>query len=312
MTAHPLRALLGRIAWSAVLIFGVISITFFLIRAAPGDPLASQIGGLSQNADRAARLNLDGSVGAQYLRWLSGLAHGDLGESLSLRGQPVGALLGQGAMVSLLLAVPALFVALALAVVGAVWLATTKRATRRLGVWVATVGMAVPSFVLAPFLSLFFGVWLQLLPIAGYEPGNWIYLILPIIALALPQAAALFLIVSSSLDDVLTRPFVRTARSKGLARRTSVVRHALPLALLPLLSYLGPLIAGLILGTVVVETIFDIPGVGRLVLNAAVSRDHPLIIGASLVSAIVIVSANLLADILQTVLDPRQDGRPAP
>jgi oligopeptide transport system permease protein len=170
---------------------------------------------------------------------------------------------------------------------------------------VSMIGIAVPNFVMAPLLSLVLGVYLDLLPTSGWGSGELRYKVLPVIALALPQIAYVARLTRGSMVEVLHSNFVRTARAKGLREQLVVVRHALKGALMPVVSYLGPATAAVMTGSVVIETIFGVPGIGTYFVNAALNRDYPLVMGVVIVYAVLIMLLNLAVDLLYAVLDPK-------
>jgi oligopeptide transport system permease protein len=169
----------------------------------------------------------------------------------------------------------------------------------------AMTGITIPNFVMAPFLTLIFGVYLSWLPVAGWGDGELRYLILPLIVLALPQIAYIARLTRGSMIETLNASYVRTARAKGLTERVVVLRHALKGALLPVVSYLGPATAQVVTGSVVIETIFEIPGIGRYFVQAALNRDYTLVMGTVIVYAVLIIVLNLLVDLIYGWLDPK-------
>ncbi len=169
----------------------------------------------------------------------------------------------------------------------------------------AMTGIVIPNFVMAPLLALIFGVYLSLLPVAGWGGGALKYQILPVITLALPQIAYIARLTRGSMVEVMNSNFIRTARAKGLAEKTVVVRHALRGGLLPVVSYLGPATAAVITGSVVIESIFDVPGIGRYFVNGALNRDYPVVMGVVIFYAVLIIVLNLLVDLVYGFLDPR-------
>ena len=169
----------------------------------------------------------------------------------------------------------------------------------------AMTGIAIPNFVMAPLLTLVFGVHLSLLPVAGWGDGAVRNLVLPVVALALPQIAYISRLTRGSMVEILNANYIRTARAKGLAERIVVLRHALKGALLPVVSYLGPATAALATGSVVIETIFDIPGIGRYFVQGALNRDYTLVMGVVTFYAALIVALNLLVDLFYVLLDPK-------
>jgi oligopeptide transport system permease protein len=301
-----LRFVLIRFASAVPTLFLVVTISFFLVRFAPGGPfslerpLPPQI---MQNMMRAYRL--DEPLWRQYGTYLWNVARGDFGPSYIYRDFSVGQLILQSLPYSLKLGSLALF----LAVLGGV-AAGLAAALRQNGVVdyavmaFATAGVTIPNFVVAPVLTLLFAVTLAWLPAGGWGDGSPRFLVLPAIALALPQLAVFARLTRGSMIEALRTDHVRTARAYGLPNRV-VLSHALRGAMLPVISYLGPCAAGLLTGSVVVEEIFAIPGVGRYFVQGALNRDYTLVMGTVVLVALFIVTFNLLVDLIYAVVDPR-------
>jgi oligopeptide transport system permease protein len=301
-----LRFVLLRFASAVPTLFLVVTISFFLVRFAPGGPfslerpLPPQI---MQNMMRAYRL--DEPLWRQYATYLWNVAHGDFGPSYIYRDFSVGQLILQSLPYSLKLG----SIALVLAVAGGVaaGLAATLRQNGVVDYAVmafATAGVTVPNFVVAPVLTLLFAVSLAWLPGGGWGDGSPRFLVLPAIALALPQLAVFARLTRGSMIEALRTDHVRTARAYGLPSRV-VLSHALRGAMLPVVSYLGPCAAGLLTGSVVVEEIFAIPGVGRYFVQGALNRDYTLVMGTVVLVALFIVTFNLVVDLIYAVVDPR-------
>jgi oligopeptide transport system permease protein len=308
--SYVLRRVLGLIPT----LFIIVTLAFVLVRLAPGGPfdqeqtLAPEV---KANLDRA--YGLDRPVAEQYLRYLGRLAHGDLGPSMRLRDFSVNQLIAAGLPVSLTLGSLALLVALAggLALGFMAALAGSRPFDRALMAAVA-LGIAVPPYVTAPLLALVFGIYLHWLPVAGYEAGAWRDLVLPVLALALPTLAYVARLTRASVLEVEGLAYVRTARAKGLSRAAVLVRHVLPPALVPVLAYVGPAAAGILAGSLVIETVFGLPGMGRFLVEGALNRDYTLVLGKVIVYAVLILGLNLAVDLLQGLIDPRvRHGRRA-
>ena len=285
----------------------LVTLAFFLMRAAPGGPfdrerpLPPEV-----RAQVEAAYHLDEPVLRQYLRYLGGLVRGDFGPSYQYPGYDVSELIAAGAGVSFRLGAAALVLALVfgtgLGVLAALRARTlADHALRGL----ALAGLAVPNFVVAPLLVLAFAVGLGWLPAGGWEAGRPLDLVLPVVVLALPQAAYIARLMRGSMLEVLQQSHVRTARAKGLPERRVVLRHALPPAFMPVLSYLGPAAAALVTGSVVVEQIFGLPGIGRYFVQAAINRDYTLVLGVVVLYGALIILFNLAVDLLYGALDPR-------
>lgn len=304
-----LRFLLRRGLSLAATLFLVITLAFLLIRLAPGGPFASERQLPPEIlASIQRRYHLDESVPRQYLRFLGDLAHGDLGPSYRYQDFSVDELIRDALPPSMTIGA----LALLLALVGGVGLGTL--AALRQNSWLdytamalAVVGISVPLFVLGPLFKLGFALRHPWLPTSGWidDRRGWLTLILPVATLTLPYLAGIARLTRASVLEVLRSDYVRAARAKGLSEPAVVLRHVLRGALLPVLSYLGPACAGILTGTVVVETIFAVPGLGRLSVQAAINRDYTLIMGDVIVFAVLLVLMNFLVDLGYGFLDPR-------
>lgn len=285
----------------------VVTIAFFLMRFAPGgpfnldQPLPPQIMANLQQAYR-----LDQPLIVQYGDYLANLVQGDLGPSYLNRDFSVAELLAQGLPYSAQLGGSALLLALVFGIIAGTWAALRQNTGIDYGVMtVATVGVTVPNFVVAPVLTLVFAISLGWLPAGGWGGGALANKVLPIIALALPQMAVFARLTRAGLIENLRQDHIRTMRAYGLPACSVVVVHALRGALLPVVSYLGPAAAALLTGSVVIETIFGIPGVGRYFVHGALNRDYTLVMGTVVMLAVFVVLFNLLVDLLYALLDPR-------
>ena len=297
--------LLRRLLASAGVLFCVISCTFFLLRLAPGGPFSRERklpAAIEQQL--LARYNLDGSLWNQYTAYLADLLRGDLRLSTKYRDRSVNELLAQSIPVSATLGSCALLLATSVGI-GLGSLASVRRntLTDTSAMLAALFLLSIPTFVTGPLLVLVFSIGLRMLPVGGWNsPAS---LILPTLTLAGPAAAAIARLTRTSLLDVLQSPFIRTARSKGLTEFRVLAVHALKTALLPIVSYLGPLAANLLTGSIVVESVFNLPGMGSFFVNAIVNRDVFLLGGVVLVYCSLLVGMNLLADIAYSWIDPR-------
>jgi len=297
--------MLRRLASLPVVLFCVVTITFFLIRLSPGGPFDSERK-LPKEIEKQllAKYKLDGPILGQYTGYLKDLMHGDLRLSTKYRNRSVNEILAQTLPVTLLLGATAL----AIAVVAGIWLgafAAARPATIMEGLALAITLLAIslPSFVLGPLLILIFSIKLSWLPVGGW--GSLLQLILPAVTLAIPFAAVIARLLHDSLRETLAEDFIRTARAKGLSERAVVYRHALRVAILPVISYLGPLAANLLTGSIVVETIFHIPGAGGFFVNSILNRDGFLLGGVVIVYCVLLVIFNLLVDLSYRLLDRR-------
>jgi len=241
----------------------------------------------------------------QYVRYLDALAHGDFGPSFKLRDFSVGELIAQGLPLSLTLGCAALALALLAGIPLGVTAALRRNTAADYGITTLVVlGVALPSFVTGPLFALLFGLYWHLLPVAGWEEGAPRYLILPVLTLALPVIAYTARITRGSLLEVLRANYVRTARARGLGEVRVLWRHALRPTLLPVVSYLGPATAYLVTGSLVVETVFGLPGTGRYLVQGAINRDYTLVMGMITVYGILMLALNFAVDIIYGWLDP--------
>ena len=302
-----LRYALKRILGAIPTLLLVIAIAFLMVHAAPGGPFDSARAlppEIEANVRQA--YNLDEPLPQQFARYLDNLWRGDLGPSYRYRDYTVAELIGAALPLSMWLGAIAMLLAVA-AGVSAGLIAALKKNTLldRLVSGVAMIGISVPIFVIAPLMVLVFAVVLGWLPASwagGRGPGR---LLLPVIALALPQIAYIARLTRASMINVMSSDFVRTARAQGLSTLSIVRYHALKPAMLPLLSYMGPAIAGILTGSVVVEQVFGIPGVGSLFIRQALNRDYTVVLGITVFYASLVILLNLLVDLLYGFLDPR-------
>ncbi len=307
MGAYVTRRLLTSIPTLLV----IVTVAFFMMRVAPGGPFDRERAlpvEIEKNVLKA--YHLDQPVLLQYRDYLLGLLHGDFGPSFKYRDFTVAELLATGFPASLEVGGLALGLAIGLGITLGTLAALRQNTGFDHGVMAtAMTGIAVPNFVMAPLLTLIFGVWLRWLPVAGWNGGAAPNLILPVIALALPQIAYIARLTRGSMIEVLHANYIRTARAKGLREQVVIVRHALKGALMPVVSYLGPATAQLVTGSVVIETIFGIPGIGRYFVQGALNRDYTLVMGTVITYAVLIIALNLAVDLLYGLLDPKVKQR---
>ena len=303
MLRYTLRRLLGAIPTLLIL----IALAFFMIRVAPGGPFDSEKILLPEiEANLRAAYHLDEPLYQQFFRYLGGLMRGDFGPSFQYQDYTVTELIMAGFPVSLRLGGSAMLLALVIGVfAGSVAALRQNTRTDYALMSVSMTGISIPNFVLAPILILVFAVYLGWLPAGGLGDGSVLNLILPIISLALPQVAYISRLTRGSMIEVLRSNFVRTARAQGLPAHKILIRHALKPALLPVVSYLGPATAAVITGSVVIEQIFSIPGLGRFFVQGALNRDYTLVMGVVVFYGTLIVLFNLLVDLAYAWLDPR-------
>jgi oligopeptide transport system permease protein len=302
-----IRFAIRRIATLVPTLLIIITLSFLIIRLAPGGPFDDELG-----LAPAIRANLDAAYGldqpilTQYARYLAGLAHGDFGPSFKFRDMRVGELIAQGLPVSLTLGLCAIVVAILTGVPLGAFAALRRNTAADHGVrTLAALGIALPSFVMGPLLALVFGLYLRWLPVAGWASGEARYLVLPVITLALPVSAYVARLTRTSFIEVMRSHFIRTARAKGLSEISVILRHGLRPALMPVVSYLGPATAFVVTGSLVVETVFGLPGSGRFLVQGAINRDYTLVMGMIIVYGALTLLCNLIADLLYGWLDPR-------
>ena len=302
-----LRYFLTRLAGAIPTLFIIVTISFFLIRAAPGGPfdqeqtLAPEIMANLQTA-----YGLDRPIWIQYGRYLVALAHGDFGPSFKYKDFSVTELIGQGFPVTLELGTLAIALALTLGIpIGTFAALHHNSAADYAAMSLAVVGIAIPTFVVLPFLGLLFGIYMHWLPVAGWEPGSFRHLVLPVVALALPPLSVIARLVRGSMLEVLRSHFIRTAVAKGLPLRTVIMRHALRPALLPVAGYLAPAVASIMTGSLVVESIAGLPGIGRYMVQGALNRDYTLVLGMVIIYSTLLILMGLIVDLLYAWLDPR-------
>lgn len=284
----------------------VITVTFFLVRMAPGGPFSAEKAVLPEvKAALEAQYRLDLPLLQQYTAYLADLAHGELGPSFKYPGRSVNELIAAGLPVTAELGFYALLVAIALGgAAGVVASLKPNTAQDYLPMSAAMIGICMPSFLLGPLLLLVFGIYLEWVPVSGWGdiPGDKI---LPSITLGTGYAAYIARLSRAGMLEVLSQDYIRTARAKGLPEWRVVTGHALRGGIIPVVAFLGPAFAGLLSGSFVVETIFQIPGLGRFYVQAAFNRDYTMILGTTVFLSTLIVLFNLLSDILSAWLNPR-------
>lgn len=302
-----LRLALIRLASAIPTLFLLIALAFFMMRAAPGGPFDSErVLPPEVQAKLEQAYHLDEPLWQQFTRYLGAALRGDLGPSFQYADFTVNELILKGLPASMSVGLGALLLALIVGCgAGIVAALRHNRATDHAVMTLAMTGMSIPVFVVAPLLILLFAVTLGWLPAGGWSAGSWRDMVLPIVALALPQIAILARLMRGSMIEVLSANYIRTARAKGLALHAVVLRHALRPALMPVVSYLGPAAAGILTGSVVIEQIFGIPGIGRYFVQAALNRDYTLVMGVVVFYGVLIVLFNFVVDLLYGLLDPR-------
>jgi oligopeptide transport system permease protein len=302
MLSYALRRIAGVIPTLLV----IITVSFCVVRLAPGGPFEQE-----QTLPPAVRANLERLYGldqpltVQYAHYLRGLLRGDFGPSLRQRDFTVSELIAQGLPLSATLGLAATLLAvltgIPAGIAAAVW---RNRGADYCITTLAAFGLALPSFVTGPLFALVFGLYLRWLPVAGWQHGAPRYLVLPVVTLALPVAAYVARLTRASLLEVLGAHYVRSARARGLGAARVLWRHALRPALMPVVSYLGPAVAFVMTGSLVIETVFGLPGTGRYLVAGAIDRDYPLVMGMIVVYGALTLFLNLIADLIYGWLDP--------
>jgi oligopeptide transport system permease protein len=288
-------------------LLAIVTIAFFMMRIAPGGPFDTERHvppEVEANLEKA--YSLDKPLVAQYWDYLKGILHGDFGPSFRYKDFTVTELIESGVPVSLKLGASAIVIALVLGVALGTFAALHQN---RFGdhavMGLAVTGIAVPNYVVAPILTLLLGIYFRLLPVGGWNGGAIQNMVLPVFTLALPLVAYIARLTRGSMIEVLRANYIRTARAKGLPMRVIVWRHALPAAILPVITYLGPAAAGVLTGSLVVEQIFGLPGIGRYFVQGAINRDYTLVMGVVILYAALIILLNLVVDLVYAALDPK-------
>jgi oligopeptide transport system permease protein len=302
-----LRFLIRRLLIALPTMLLIATLAFGLLHATPGGPFdsAKRIAPAIQRSIEA-KYHLNEPLWRQYGRYLGDLAHGDLGPSFQYRDTSVNELIRQGLPVDALIGSLAMAFAIVLGgFFGIIAAVRRGSAWDHIPMFFAALGIAVPVFVIGPLLILLFAIQLHWLPAGDWEPGAVRFLILPVISLGFPYAAYIARMTRSEMIDVLGSPFIRTARAKGLPKRTILLRHALRPVLTPLVSFLGPAFAGVLTGSIIIESVFGLPGIGRYFVTGAINRDYTLVVGITVLYGALIIGFNLMADMCYAWLDPR-------
>jgi oligopeptide transport system permease protein len=302
MFAFAIRRIVGAVPT----LFALITISFFIMRVAPGGPFSTSrklTAAVLENMNKA--YHLDEPVWMQFGRYLWGLAHFDFGPSMKYKDFSVTELIVQGIPVSLEIGMWAMLFAtitgVALGIAGA--LRRNGATDLTVGI-IAMTGVAIPTFVIGPVLQILFGLQLGWFPIAGWD-GSLDAAILPVFVLALPNIAYISRLTRGSMIETLRTNYVRTARAKGIGARRVIWKHAMTGAMLPVIAYLGPATAITVTGSVVIEQIFGIPGIGRYFVEGASNRDYPLVMGVTILYGGIVIMANIVTDVTRGFLDPK-------
>ena len=303
MWSYTLRRLLATIPT----LLAVITVSYLLVHAAPGGPFDSErVVSAAVLANLQAKYHLDLPLWQQYLHYLGNLLQGDLGASFRYADWSVNELVANALPVSLAIGGTALVLAFVVGVGLGTAAALRQNSAADYGVMlVGNLGSVIPSFVIGPVMILVFALWLHWLPAGGWDDFAPQFMIMPVAMLTLINVATIARVMRGSLIEVLHSNFIRTARAKGLPTRVVVLRHALKPALLPVVSVLGPLAISSITAALVTETVFSLPGLGKLIVNGAGNRDYTLVLGLVVLITLLAVLLNLLVDLAYAALDPK-------
>ncbi|ADU91766.1 oligopeptide ABC transporter permease OppB [Taylorella equigenitalis] len=302
-----IKFIFRRILEAIPTLFVLITVSFFLMRLAPGSPFTSEKDYPPEvMANINAKYGLDKPLLVQYGNYLNDLAHGDFGPSFKYKDHSVNELVAKAFPVSLKLGILAFIIAKLIGITAGI-LAALKQ-NKWLDYFIMTfsmTGVVLPNFVIAPLLVLFFAIFWKLLPSGGWNGGAPLYMILPIFALTVSTIAGTARIMRGSMIEVLHSNYIRTAKAKGLPMRHIIIKHALRPALLPVISYLGPSFVAIITGSMVIESIFSIPGIGQLFVQGAINRDYSLVMSLTILVGTLTITFNAVVDILYAFIDPK-------
>lgn len=305
MNSKSLLYIAKRVGLSLITIWAVVTITFFVMRAVPGGPFIGEKASTpAVEAALKAKYGLDKPLSQQYFTYLKDIITDfDFGPSLKQRGRNVIDIISDGLRVSAKLGLIAAGTALVIGVILGAFAALKRNSIiDRIIMIITTAFVSMPSFIIGSLLLIIFAVSLSILPANGGAKGG---LILPVFTLSLSPMAHITRLTRSSMLDVLGQDYIRTARAKGVSEKNIILKHALKNSLIPVITYFGPMLAYIVTGSLVVEQIFAVPGIGRAFVSSITGRDYPLIMGTTIILASLIVIMNLLSDILYKVVDPR-------
>jgi oligopeptide transport system permease protein len=302
-----IRFVTYRLLWVVITVWAVATLSFFIVRAAPGDPFLNEMRALAPAVREAKKreYNLDRPLVTQYRLWLWNIvSKGDFGPSMKYRGKTVRGLIAQSLPVSLALGSLAIVLALVLGLTTGVIAALRQNTVWDYGLMaIAVLGISLPNFVIAALLQILFVFKLELFPMGGWESLRHVFL--PALALSLPFAARISRLARVGMLEVLGEDFIRTAHAKGLRERHVVIKHALKGAILPVMSFIGPAFALILTGSLVIERVFSIAGLGKIFIQAAINRDYYVVLGTVVVFSALVCVFNFLVDISYAFLDPR-------
>lgn len=302
-----LKFIIKRFLEALPTLFIIITISFFLMRLAPGSPFTSERSYPPEvMANIEAKYNLDKPLFQQYLLYLKNLAQGDFGPSFKYKDVTVNELVAHAFPVSLKLGLIAFVLAVFIGIsVGTFAALRQNSRTDYVVMGFAMTGIIMPSFVFAPLLVWIFAIWLKWLPAGGWHGGQLYYMVLPVTALIIAYVAGIARITRGSMIEVLHSNFIRTAKAKGLSMPTIIFKHALRPAMLPVISYLAPAFVGIITGSMVIESVFGLPGLGQLFVNGALNRDYALVLSLTILVGTLTILFNAIVDILYAIIDPK-------
>jgi oligopeptide transport system permease protein len=299
------KFLFSRFWQSLATLFVIVTVTFFLIQTAPGGPFKNERAVSPHIREQMmAAYGLDRPLGEQYLRYLRNLLHGDLGLTTKYEGWTVAEIIGASFPISLQLGLIAIVIALVIGMpIGLIAAVRKNSPADWLPMSLSMLGICLPTFVMGPLLALGLGIKLKIFNVAGwYDRTDWV---LPALTLGLYYSAYVSRMTRGGMLEVLSRDFIRTARAKGVSRRGVVLRHSLKIGLTPVVAYLGPMMAGVVVGSFVVENVFQVPGLGQHFVSAARNSDYDLLRGVTNFYAALLIGANILVDLLQAWMNPR-------
>lgn len=298
------RYVIKRVLSAIITVWIVITITFFLMRLMPGGPFDGDKIKPQVKDNLEAKYGLDKPLGEQYAIYMKNLVKLDLGESMQFKGRQVSETIKtsfpKSAKIGGLAVVTSVIIGLGLGIISAL---KSGRWPDRLCMFISTLGITIPSFVISALLIYIFASKMRILPTTGLD--NWKSYIMPVIALAGSSTAFITRLTRSKLIDVMKSDYIRTAKAKGLSKRTVIFKHALKNSIIPVVTYLGPLVAGILTGSFVVEKIFSIPGLGKEFVSNVNTRDYSALLGVIVFYSVLIVICNLVVDLLYVAIDPR-------
>ncbi|WP_400164664.1 ABC transporter permease [Brevibacillus sp. TJ4] len=300
------RYLAKRFLMMLLTLWIIVSLTFFLMHSIPGDPFASESDRLPEQirANLMAKYHLDQPLPVQYVLYLKNLLMFDLGPSIKSETRTVNSMISDGFSASATLGLQAIVIAVSLGILfGIIAALNRNRWLDYVAMGMAVLGIAIPSFIMSPLLIQNFAINLKIFPVATW--GTWMHTVLPSLALAFTPLAIITRYTRSSMIEVMNQNYIRTAEAKGLPTYLVVLKHGIRNAILPVVTFLGPLIASLITGTFVVEKIFAIPGIGKYFVDGIFNRDYPVILGTTIFYSVILIVTIFLIDLAYTLIDPR-------